>query len=122
MTKEAKMQVIVAVSGDLMARSRLEDAAARAGARLEMASVDTFTEKLRAFRPDLLVLDLDAGRDKVLRRLQEARSHGFLPARVVGFVSHVDVELAATAQAAGCDAMPRGKFWRTLPELLAGDE
>lgn len=116
------MQVIVAVSGDLMARARLEDAAARAGARLEMASVDTFTEKLRAFRPDLLVLDLDAGRDKVLQRLEEARSHGFLPGRVVGFVSHVDVELAATARAAGCEVTARGKFWRTLSELLSGDE
>ena len=122
MTKETKMQVIVAVSGDLMARARLEDAAARAGARLEMASVNTFTEKLRSFRPDLLVLDLDAGRDKVLQRLEEARSHGFLPPRVVGFVSHVDVELAATARAAGCEPMPRGKFWRVLTDLLAGGD
>lgn len=115
------MQVVVAVSGDLMARARLEDAAARAGARLELASVDTFTEKLRSFRPDLLVLDLDVGRDKLLQRLNEARAHGFLPAGVVGFVSHVDVALAKAARAAGCEAIPRGKFWRELPDLLSAD-
>lgn len=115
------MQVVVAVSGDLMARARLEDAAARAGARLEMASTDTFTEKLRSFRPDLLVLDLDAGRDKVLQRLQEARAHGLVSARVVGFVSHVDAALAEAARAAGCEAMARGKFWRGLQGLLVGE-
>jgi AmiR/NasT family two-component response regulator len=117
--KEATMQTVVAVSGDLMARARLEDAAARAGARLEIASVDSFSEKLRSFRPDLLLVDLDAGRGKVLERLAEAGAHGFLPRRVVGFVSHVDVELAEAARAAGCEPMPRGKFWRALPELLA---
>lgn len=116
------MQVVVAVSGDLMARARLEDGAARAGARLEMASTDSFTEKLRSLRPDLLVLDLDAGRDKVLQRLDEARGHGWLPPRVIGFVSHVDEELAAAARAAGCEPLPRGRFWRTLQEILAGQD
>jgi hypothetical protein len=115
------MQVVVAVSGDLMARARLEDAAARAGARLEIASVDTFTEKLRSFRPNLLIVDLDTGRDKVLQRIEEAGAHGFLPVRVVGFVSHVDVALTAAARAAGCEPMARGKFWRSLAELFAGD-
>jgi DNA-binding response OmpR family regulator len=121
MSQELKMQVIVAVSGDLMARARLEDAAARAGARLEMASTDTFTEKLRSLRPDLLLLDLDAGRDKVLQRLTEARAHGLFSGRVIGFVSHVDQELSAAARAAGCEPMPRGRFWRELQGLLAGE-
>jgi AmiR/NasT family two-component response regulator len=114
------MQVVVAVTGDLMARARLEDAAARAGVRLVTASTDSFAEKLHAFRPDLLIVDLDAGREKLLTRLDEARAHGFLPGRVIGFVSHVDVDLAEAARAVGCEAMARGGFWRSLPGLLSG--
>ena len=105
-----------------MARARLEDAAARAGVRLEMASLDSFSEKLRTFHPDLLIVDLDTGREKALKRLEDLRGRAFVPGRVVGFVSHVDTELASAARAAGCEAIARGKFWRTLTDLLAGTE
>lgn len=103
-----------------MARARLEDASARAGVRLEVASLDSFSEKLRTFHPDLLILDLDTGREKALARLDELRGRAFLPERIVGFMSHVDVALAEAARAAGCEAIARGKFWRRLPELLSG--
>lgn len=115
------MQVVVAVTGDLMARARLEDAAARAGARLEIASLDSVGEKIRTVRAGMLLLDLDAGREKLLARIDELRIRGSLPPRVIGFVSHVDADLAGAARAAGCDVVPRGRFWRTLPQLLGGE-
>jgi hypothetical protein len=40
--------------------------------------------------------------------------------RVVGFLSHVQTELAAQARAAGCDeVMPRSAFTQNLMTILA---
>ncbi|MGH2820888.1 MAG: hypothetical protein ACRDJ5_09565, partial [Actinomycetota bacterium] len=68
--------------------------------------------------PSVLVLDLDQGRDEVLSELEAARGEGAAAGRVVGYFSHVDEPLGAAARAAGCEALPRGRFWRELPELL----
>jgi hypothetical protein len=51
----------------------------------------------------------------VIERLRAA-NHG---ARVVAFLSHVQVELAAQARAAGCDeVMPRSSFTQNLAAIL----
>jgi hypothetical protein len=118
MPNEIKERVAIVVSTDLLARSRLEDAAARASWEVRTATEHDFVEKLGATRADLLVLDLDAGGIPLLERVAQAREGALLPERVVGFFSHVDAELGKAAEAAGCDAMPRGRFWRSLPDLL----
>ena len=120
MGNELRERVAVVVSPDLLARSRLDDAARRAGWRVEFATEQTIRTRLEGGVVDLLVLDLDAGRHELLEQIADAREHDRLPARVVGFFSHVDTELAAAARAAGCDAMPRGKMWRGLADLLSG--
>jgi DNA-binding response OmpR family regulator len=112
--------VAILVSDDLLARSRLEDAAARAGWRLEVARAGDLVARVAASDAELLVLDLDAGGRELLHGVSEAGKRGQMPARVVGFFSHVDAALGEAARAAGCDAMPRGKFWRALPVLLGG--
>lgn len=119
MANELTEQVVVLVSVDLLARSRLADAAARASWRVDVTTNEKMLARLEAERADLLVLDLDSGGDDLLTRVPEARARGLLPPRVVGFFSHVDTELAASARAVGCEAMPRGRFWRSLPELLS---
>ena len=68
---------------------------------------------------DLLVLDLDRGRDRALDAVAAAREAGLTPAKVVAFVSHVDDDLVQAARRAGVDAWPRGRFWRSLEELLS---
>ena len=41
----------------------------------------------------------------------------------IGFASHVDRELAAAAEAAGCnEVLPRSRFFSTLTDLLAAPE
>jgi hypothetical protein len=117
---EVTKRVAIVVSVDLLARSRIEDAAARAGWTVELATAPALSERLASSRADLLVLDLDAGGKALLDQVA-AGDRDLLPERVVGFYSHVDTELGAAAADAGCDAMPRGKFWRTLPELLSSD-
>ena len=102
-----------------MARARLEQAAGDAGLSVATAPPERLDDALRAHEPDVVILDLDAGGRELLDRLEEARTGGALRARVVGYFSHVDADLGAAARAAGCEALPRGRFWRALPEVLA---
>lgn len=99
---------VVAYVPDLMDRSKVSAAApevtfvGRPGALAAAASGD-----------DLVVADLD--RPGVLDVLADVVSTG---ARVVGFASHVDGPVLEAATARGCRAMPRSRFFRSLPTLL----
>jgi len=43
------------------------------------------------------------------------------PPRIIGFLSHVQTDLAAAARAAGADeVLPRSAFSARLPEILGG--
>ena len=100
------------VGSDLSARARLEAAAQRAGWDLRTCRPDDAAEVVRREPVDLIVADLDYGRDVALEALRD------VTARVVGFYSHVDATLGEAARAAGVEAVPRGRFWRELDELL----
>ncbi|MEA2510216.1 MAG: hypothetical protein QOG21_2298 [Actinomycetota bacterium] len=112
------MTTLLLVGGDLMAKSRLVDAASRAGVTFESTSVDGFRERLRELKPSVVVIDLDGGRDHVLQELRAVPAEELRPARVVGYYSHVDRTLGEAAEQAGCQAWPRGRFWSSLDELL----
>jgi DNA-binding response OmpR family regulator len=108
----------VLVGADLMARARVERAAAASGYALATAPAGGLGDALRGHAPALVILDLDAGGRGALEELERARAQGQVT-RAVGFFSHVDAELGAAARAAGCDALPRGRFWRALPEIFS---
>jgi DNA-binding NarL/FixJ family response regulator len=64
------------------------------------------------------VVDLNArqGPLEAIEQLQRAGNR--IP--IVGFLSHVQTELAQRAQAAGCkQVMPRSKFTMSLAEILS---
>jgi DNA-binding NarL/FixJ family response regulator len=109
--------VIVLVGGDLSARARLLDAASRAGAELVTTTPEEVAGVVEATRARLVVLDLDEGRERALDAVGSIRASD-ATARVVGFFSHIDRELQERALAAGCEALPRGRFWRELHELV----
>ena len=106
------------VGADLMARARVEQAAAASGYSLATAPAGGLGDALRAHAADLVILDLDAGGRGVLDELERARAQGKVT-RAVGYFSHVDAGLGAAARAAGCEALPRGRFWRALPDILS---
>ncbi len=70
----------------------------------------------------LIIIDLNsASLDPIptIRYLKSKASLRAIP--IIGFLSHVQVELMKTAQEAGCDqVMPRSAFSKRLPELLSG--
>lgn len=109
------MRIFLA-SGDLQARARLGAAAERIGAEVVEGAAVGFSDRLEGI--DVLVLDLDAGRDEALTEIAPLAVDGRLPARVIGFYSHIDDELAAAATAAGVEAVRRGRFWSDLEKIL----
>jgi DNA-binding NarL/FixJ family response regulator len=109
---------VLLVGGDLMAKSRLLAATSGADVSLETTTPHDFLDRLRLLKPALVVIDLDGGRDEVLKELRAASDEDLQAARVVGYYSHVDRALGEAAQQAGCEAWPRGRFWSKLDELL----
>ena len=112
------MTTVLLVGGDLMAKSRLVDATTRAGVTLVSTTVANFRERLQETEPSVVVVDLDGGREAAIEAIRAARDDDLLPARVVGYYSHVDRALGEAAEQAGCEPWPRGKFWGSLEQLL----
>ena len=111
----------IIVVEDLLFRAKIQAAAGLAGAQLQTPpGADEALALLRATPGALLIIDLNHSRFdpvQLIRAIREAA----VPARVVGFCSHVDTGLAAQAREAGCDVvLPRSAFVKQLPELLQG--
>lgn len=101
-----------------MARARLESAARDAGRELAPVTPQALETTLERQPASMVVIDLDDHGNEALAALVRARSRGLSPPRVVGYFSHVDVSLGQAARAAGCEALPRGRFWRDLSAIL----
>ena len=100
------MARIVAVVGDLMLASRVRASLEASGHEVEQES--TLPDELDGV--DLVVADLDtAGPEELVE----------LGVPVIGFYSHVDVDMKRRADAAGLAlAVPRSRMSRELPELV----
>lgn len=99
-----------------MARARVERAAADAALSVEAVPPASLAPRLRGGGVDLVIVDLDAGGLALVDQIASAATVEGV--RVLGFFSHVDPELGDAARRAGCVVLPRGRFWRELPELL----
>jgi len=119
---EAAARRVLMVGGDLMARSRVEAAASASGVDVDRTTPAELPDALAARPYDLVIVDLDAAGAEALRPLEAARSSGAGTARVVGYFSHVDAALGEAARRAGCEALPRGRFWRGLSDLVGRPE
>lgn len=80
-------------------------------------------DALQESPPDLLILDLNSAHFGPLELLQEIKSDESLrKVPTVGFLSHVQKDLAVAAKEAGCDRiMARSAFTKDLPKIIAGD-
>lgn len=115
------MAAIVAVVDDVFFVGKLQGTARQAGVALATTTAARLDlESLRREPPTVVIVDLNAASAdpvELIRRLKAAPELAGVP--VVGFFSHVQVELQRAAQAAGCDqVLPRSKFVALLPELL----
>ena len=103
---------ILYVGTGLQARARFEGPKALKG-RLDAAPAGRLPDDLAAY--EVAVLDLDEVGVEPAASLKERGFTG----RILGFYSHVDETLGASAAAAGIEAYRRGRFWRELGEILS---
>jgi CheY-like chemotaxis protein len=109
---------IVALVADLIFQSKLQAAAAGAGVPLTVVrTAEQFEQAVGQAIGVVLDLAID-GVDGV-RLIHIARS-GRPQLKIVGFLPHVEVDLATAARAAGADeVLPRSAFAANLPKLLS---
>ncbi len=114
---------VLAAVEDLLFRSKISETAEQLGIEAKFPrNRRKLLEALRESPPDLLVLDLNSARFEPLDLLRTVKSDEVgIP--TVGFLSHVQRDLAVAAREAGCDhVMARSAFTRDLPKILAGGE
>ena len=115
---------VVAAVEDLLFRSKISETANTLGVEaLFPRSPKKLVEKIHESPPDLLVLDLNSVRFEPLQLLKQLKSdEASRGVPVVGFLSHVNKDLAVAARESGCDrVVARSAFTKDLPEILAGD-
>ena len=115
---------VLAAVEDLLFRSKISETADVVGVEAAFPrNPKKLLEALLASPPDLLVLDLNSARFEPLELLRIVNSDSALQdVRTVGFLSHVQGDLALAARESGCDrVMARSAFVENLPRVLSGD-
>ena len=107
---------------DLLFRSKISETATQLGVEaLFPRNPKKLLDEAQATPPDLLVLDLNSARFDPLTLLKQLKSDEALKTvPVIGFLSHVQKDLAIAARESGCDrVMARSAFTKDLPEILS---
>jgi PleD family two-component response regulator len=116
---------VLAAVEDLLFRSKISETAETLGVEARFPrSKEKVLVSLRESPPDLLVLDLNSARFEPLQLLQTVKSDDATKdVTTLGFLSHVQRDLAVAAKEAGCDkVVARSAFAKDLPQILAQGE
>jgi CheY-like chemotaxis protein len=109
---------VVALMDDLFFQMKLAETAKQLGVEVKVATNGDALMGLLEKEPKLVIVDLNA-RSQPLATIEKVRQ-AKKDIRVVGFLSHVQRELAEQAQAAGCDeVLPRSSFSQSLAQILS---
>jgi len=109
---------VIALMDDLFFQMKLAETAKQIGVEMKVATNGEAFQSLLNGDPKLVIVDLNARSQPLaaVEKLRQTRKD----IRVIGFLSHVQTELAAQARAAGCnDVLPRSSFTQNLPVILA---
>lgn len=109
---------VVALMDDLFFQMKVAETAKQLGLELKVATNGDALQGLLEPAPKLVIVDLNARSQPIaaIERLRAVQKD----LRVVGFLSHVQRELAEQAQAAGCsEVMPRSAFTQNLAAILS---
>jgi CheY-like chemotaxis protein len=109
---------VVALMDDLFFQMKVAETAKHLGVELKVAANADALLALLEPAPKLVIVDLNS-RSQPMEAIRRVRAEkNGIP--VIGFLSHVQAELAAQARAAGCgEVMPRSKFTQNLPAILS---
>src|SRR2546426_8888816 len=120
-TGTENMGKVVALVDDLFFQMKLAETAKQLGLDVKVAANGDALMGLLMSAPKLVIVDLNA-RSQPLQAIARVRQAS-KDIRVVGFVSHVQTQLAAQAQAAGCnEVLPRSSFAQNLAAILSASK
>lgn len=112
------MAEIVGLMDDLFFQMKVLETAKQLGLQFKVAATADSLMELVATSPKLVIVDLNA-RNGAIAAIERVRAEKN-DVRMLGFLSHVQVDLAEQARAAGCDeVMPRSKFTQNLAQILS---
>ena len=114
---------VIALVDDMFFASKIRGAAEQCGRSLVRVRTQEELESELIEPPALVLIDLN------FTRLDPLAAITFLKSRpetraisIIGFLSHVQIELMRAAEQAGCDyVMPRSKFSQQLVPILSGN-
>jgi len=113
-------EILLAIVDDLFFLSKIQQAAKLLGVRVEPVTPAQLAERAVQVPVRGVILDLNHRSGSALDTLHKIKADAKIRATpVVGFLSHVQTDLAAAAREAGCDrVVARSTFSQKLPELL----
>ncbi len=115
------MARVIALVDDLFFQAKLAETARQVGVELKMVTTGEALAGEARNAAGLIVVDLNAKADAI-GAIEKLRATGNA-APLIGFLSHVQTELAERARAAGCrEVMPRSKFTQNLAAILSTAE
>lgn len=113
--------MILTIVDDLIFLSKIQETGKAMSVDVRAATVSNAIEQLRVASPRGLVIDLNhrsGGAVELIQMIKSDPAMAMIP--MVGFLSHVQTDLATSARAAGCDmVLARSAFVKQLPDLLA---
>jgi len=113
-------ETFLAIVDDLFFLSKIQQTAKLLGVRVEQVTPVKLAERAAQIPVRGVILDLNYRSDSALDTLRAIKADARIGATpVIGFLSHVQTDLAAAAREAGCDlVLARSTFSQKLPELL----
>ena len=114
-------KILIAVD-DMFFAAKILSVAQHLGKTVER--VKTATEIEAAITPNLptlLIIDLNSTKFDAVEIIASLKAQPQSSMTVLGFLSHVQIDLRRRAEQAGCDyVLPRSAFSQLLPDILSG--
>src|SRR5262249_41784879 len=115
------MSRVVALMDDLFFQMKLAETARQLGVEVKVATNGDALMGLMESAPKLMIVDLNA-RSQPLQAIEKVQQNN-KDVRMVAFLSHMQTQLAAQAQAAGCtEVIPQSSFTQNLAAILSASK
>ena len=109
---------------DLFFLAKIQEVARKLNVKVEFVKTgDDLMQKIEqngnGDKPSLIIFDLNNANAKPLSTIPKLKKTLKKDTAIIGFLSHLQADLKAKAQDAGCDmVLPRSAFSQNLPQLL----
>ena len=111
---------ILAVVSDLFFSVKLTEAAKRSGLALEFVKEPKEVIEKAQDKPSLIIFDLNFEAVQPIKLITKLKAKTETKSiSLIGYLSHIQVELKQQAQEAGCDmVMARSAFSQNMPQIF----